>query len=113
MAELTVTKFGATVQWTAASSSGHTYANTGMVVVMVDNNTGAVSTLQHNEQRACDFNHATVNDTDDCPTGGITRILRGQNIVRFNDADGKASIQFTTSVPGDSTLRVAAVDYTS
>jgi len=111
--ELNVTKFGETVQWATAHTDGHAYVNDGLTIVMVDNNTGGAFTLQHNEQRSCDFDHATVNDTDSAPDGGITRVFRAQNIVRFNDGQGKTHVQFTTSVPGDSTLRIAAVSYTS
>ena len=111
--ELTVTKFGETVQWVQANADGHAYVNDGLTIFMVDNTSGGAYTAQHNEQRQCDFGHATVNDTDPCPDGGITRVFRAQNIVRFNDSAGKTHIEFTTSVPGDATLRVAAVSYTS
>ena len=108
---ITVTKFGETMVWQNAHSDGHAYANSGNVLLYVENLTASTATVQHTEQTACDFGHPNVHATDDAANGGTTRIWRSRNVLRWNDASGKAHVTWTTSVPGDATLRVAAVDY--
>ena len=110
---LTVTAFGQDIQWQEANADGFSFASNGRILVYVDNTSGSPHTLQHTEQRSCDFGHATTHELDTCPTGGISRHFRAINVVRFSDSSGNAHITFTTTVPGDSSLRVAAVDYTT
>lgn len=111
---LTVTPFGQTIQWQDAHADGHAFANRGgLVLIYVDNTSGSAHTIQHTEQRSCDFGHPTTHEADSCPDGGISRHFRAMNMIRFNDGDGKAHITFTTTVPGNASLRVAAVDYST
>jgi hypothetical protein len=110
---MTVTAFGQTLVWHTAHADGHAFANNGLTLIYCDNQDGVVHTLQHTEQRSCDFGHPTTHEADTNPTGGISRHFRAMNTIRFNDGDGKAHITFTTTVPGNANLRVAAVDYST
>ena len=109
---LATVSFGETITWTDFNPDGHSYNNDGNSLVYVSNTTGSTETLTHVEQKTCDFGHAASNATDDTESGGITRVWRGKNVVRWNDATGRAHIT-VPAAPNDSTLQVAIVTYIS
>ena len=107
---ITTVYFGEAITWTDFNVDGHSYANDGNSLVYINNTTGSDVTLTHVEQAECDFAHPANNETDVATAGGITRIWRGKNVVRWNDSSGSAHIT-VPAAPGDATLQVAVVSY--
>jgi hypothetical protein len=112
--EITVVKFGESPVYTNAASGGHSYVNDGNTLLYVNNQTGSTATISHTEQTGCDFGHTSVNETDDAETGGVTRVWRTKNLVRWNDSAGRAHITITApsvTSSGDANFQIAAVSY--
>jgi hypothetical protein len=106
--DLTVTEVEETKVWVNASTGGHSYSNNGRTRLFIQNSTGSTHTLQHTEQRVCDFGHAAVNPTNDIATATTEEIWVAKDVRRFNDASGKAHLTFTTDIAGEIVSTTAA-----
>ena len=108
--EITVQDFGANPNFVAADAGGHLYINDGISHVLVENLSGSQVTCDHIEStdKQCDYGHAAVNTSVDCPTGGITAVWGGKHKYRFNSASNGKSHFTISSVSG---VRVAVISY--
>ena len=107
--EITVQPFGDAPTLVAADAGGHLYINDAESLVYVSNFSGSTVQCVHveNVDKQCDYGHDAVNQSEDCPTGGVTRIWGGKKAYRFNDADGKAHFTIS-SVSG---VQVAVISH--